>query len=125
MRLSHATRGFVWIVALVMFGVRLSGVHLHLCLDGQEPSASLHLEHDDGHDEYHHLQASHQDQDVDLLTDVFVKKAELGDIDVLAGSARLLALLPLADRLGPELLTTLLPTGPPHYILPPLRGPPV
>lgn len=122
MRLSHATRGFIWIVALAMFGVRLGGVHMHLCFDGQEPTASLHLEHDEGHDDYHHLQPSHQDQDVDLLADAFFKKAEPGELDALTGPSGLIALLPRGDR--PELLTTLLPAGPPHYLLPPLRGPP-
>jgi hypothetical protein len=124
MRTSHAIRAFVWIVALAMFGVRLGGIHLHLCFDGQEPPASLHVEHEHGHDDYHHSEGSHQDQDVDLLAQAFVKKADLSGLDVLGGVFAVVIVLPAGHGIGPQPLTTHQPTGPPHFVLPPLRGPP-
>ena len=117
-------RSFVWIVALAMFGVRLGGIHMHLCYDGQEPPARLHIEHEQGHDAHHHSDESHQDQDVDLLAQAFSKKADLGELDVLGATFDVVALLPIGQPVGPEQLTTVQPTGPPHFTRPPSRGPP-
>lgn len=122
--MSHATKSFVWIVAIAMLGVRLGGIHMHLCFDGQEPPASLHVEHEHGHDDYHHSEGTHQDQDVDLLAQVFFKKADLGELALPNSAFEAIALLPIGHPLGPERLTTIQPTGPPHFVLPPLRGPP-
>jgi hypothetical protein len=125
MYLSQAVRAFIWMVAIATFGVRLGGIHMHLCFDGQEPPASLHVEHEHGHDDYHHSDGSHQDQDVDLLAQAFFKKADLGELDIAGAVLEIVALLPIGDQLGPERLTTIQPTGPPHFVVPPLRGPPV
>jgi hypothetical protein len=124
MRSSHSLRLCVWIIALAMFGVRLGGIHLHLCLDGQEPPASLHIEHEEGHADYHHSEGSHQDQDVDLLAQGVSKKADPDKLDLFVGAFSVAAILSVQQQISPERLTSIQPTGPPRFVLPPLRAPP-
>lgn len=52
------------LLAVSLVSVRLSGLHTHLCLDGQEASATLHMA-DAGRHEDHAATDQHQDMDVE------------------------------------------------------------
>lgn len=117
------------LVALVgasVLSVHVSGVHLHLCRDGQEPPATMHLADAGNHDE-HHAPADSEHSDVDVGLDAGLAKAakSLTDLPALAG--------PVAD---PFVLAAVhravwAPFGPaqsrvhPRFLRPPLRGPPL
>jgi hypothetical protein len=57
--------------------VRFSGVHLHLCYDGQEPPASLHVADAGLHDDHDTGPVEHRDVDVQLESG-FLKSWKLG-----------------------------------------------
>jgi len=133
----------VWL-ALAVFAfiaTRLSDVHVHVCLGGQELHDAVHISHEvvhDGahHDETHHDEAHHDDahhgdsrhidQDVGTFDAVLAKKGD---------DSPDLAAVPFASlRL---LYSSVLRTEPPRSVLsralaqprlrlrPPLRGPPL
>ena len=133
-----------WILALftVAFLVaRVTGAHLHLCLDGSEPLAQLHVS--DVGEVDHHRSAehalpdhhgavsadlhseSHDDVDVDALGNALAKAAKL-DLPVIALLAWCLALLYVAFVRQPVPAIVRQPDRPPpRFIRPPLRAPPV
>ena len=115
-------------VALLLSGVLLllqvSGAHLHLCFDGQEPPVSLHVL-DSGPEHFPGAAYSqHQDEELESGLASLVKKS-LSDIDsppltsasvVLNGtSSKSLLEVWWDDSPVPNSITRLLP---------PLRGPP-
>src|SRR5262245_23407994 len=57
--------------------LRVAGVHLHLCYDGQEPPASLHVVDAGLHDDHDTGPAEHRDIDVQLESG-FLKSWKLG-----------------------------------------------
>jgi hypothetical protein len=73
------TRGLPVLLALCIafIGVQVAGVHLHLCLDGQEPPGSLHLS-DAGLHSDHHDDDEHNDLDLTGLWGVQAKKSQSG-----------------------------------------------
>jgi len=111
--------------------MRVGGAHLHLCFDGSEPPATLHLENDGGVHHSHEGQGAmaeveHQDMDVALADDVLVKKSGL-DFDFLALIAAAVFLLYSLPQLlcrlsGIELLVPVAAHR--AHLRPPLRGPP-
>jgi hypothetical protein len=126
-----------WVIALftVAFLIaRVTGAHLHLCLDGSEPLTQLHVSntaevdhhHEVGHDPDHDASGSqsHEDVDVDTLGNVVAKgvKLDLSLIALLAFSLTLLVRLgsprPIRES-SPRP-----PWPPPRYLRPLLRGPP-
>lgn len=114
------------LVGVSVLSARVSGVHLHLCRDGQEPPATMHLADAGNHDEQH-APADSQHSDVDVGLDAGLAKAakSLTDFPSLAG--------PVA---GPFILAAVhkavwAPLNPAHsrarprFLRPPLRGPPL
>jgi hypothetical protein len=134
--------GFL-IVAFV--AARLTGAHLHMCFDGSEPLAQLHVSdtagvdhHSDtlGHDaadlghhvvevDHHSLATdSHEDVDVDVLGNLLAKVAKL-DLPALALVAWCLALLYVAVFRQPIRARLFHPPLPlPRFLRPLLRAPP-
>mgnify|MGYP003624957420 FL=1 len=110
---------------------RLGGAHIHLCLDGEKPAASLHLSdsglHTDAH-AGHGTSGEHQahsDADILLFDDLLGKPSKISlEIFGLIFAGILLAFLrrppqqfshgPDADHARRSLL----------FLRPPLRGPP-
>jgi hypothetical protein len=133
-----------WILALftVAFLVaRVTGAHLHLCLDGSEPLAQLHVsdvsEVDHHHAAEHSLpdphgavgadvhSDSHDDVDVDALGNVVAKAAKL-DLPVIALLAWCLAFVYVAFvRQSVPAIVRQPEHPPPRYLRPLLRAPPV
>ena len=117
----------MWLLLLVCGAVlfaRLGSAHLHLCLDGSEPAASLHVT-DPGHHADHHSDPGHDVRDVSLLDDALTKSGKSGfDLPLLLAASWLAILLfarlriTAADPPPP-------PTSPPRFRRPPLRGPPL
>lgn len=136
--MSSPSRPRAWLLALAcltLLFTQMGGAHLHLCFDGQEPPASLHLSdanhHDDhhgGHHDRHHAagETPHSDLDVPLANDVLSKPVK----PILDLSLILLAVLWLGalsftrDRIPPPDPTRLRAFST-FLLLPPLRGPPL
>jgi hypothetical protein len=127
-----------WLIALftVAFLVaRLTGAHLHLCLDGSEPLAQLHVADTAETDHYHlvdhHEAASeavhsgtHDDVDVDALGSVLAKVFKV-DLTMAALVAWCFAFLWIAFVRVPPPAFARQPERPsPRYLRPLLRGPP-
>jgi hypothetical protein len=123
---SHS-KLLVWLVCIALVIMRVGGVHVHFCADGNEPAASVHVG-DSGLDDLDHpkgvgVDASVFDSDMSVSGDVLVKKFGL-DFDLPTIAAALTLLLAIVrsvpvDR-GPQLVRVSDPTR----LRPPLRGPP-
>jgi len=118
----------LWTVVLAILAVRLSDTHLHLCFDGQEPPASVHLaDASVHHDEDHHGgDETHADKDINPFVGTVVKIDDDTQplLAVIVGSLLAFELIPL-DPAVPAFAGERLPaTDPPFYLRPPLRGPP-
>ncbi len=117
----------VWLLTLIcaaLLCTRLGGAHLHLCLDGSEPPASLHVT-DSGHHADHHDGQAHDDLDVSLVGDAPTKSGKSGfDLPLLLAALWLVTVLftrlriTAADSPQPS-------ASPPRFCRPPLRGPPL
>ncbi len=119
-----------WIIALLCLALlllRVSGVHLHLCLDGSEPPVSYHLvdsgvHHPDGHG----VGETHSDRDMPVAGDVVAKKSSAASDTLLLLCVLGLLLFLLSPARQPRLaeLRAALPRQSFHWLRPPLRGPP-
>jgi hypothetical protein len=105
--------------------LRVAGVHLHYCQDGQEPPASLHVADAGLHADHDMGSEDHRDVDVQLES-AFLKSSKLGG-DLLAivdaptlSSMALPTVRHLAARTDPAA-----PRGWRAFLRPPLRAPPL
>lgn len=116
-----------WLLTLVcaaMLFARLGGAHLHLCFDGSEPPASLHVT-DSGHYADHHDREAHDDRDVSLLGDALIKSDKPGlDLPLLLAAFWLVVLLFARPRMVPA-DSPQVAVSSPRFFRPPLRGPPL
>ena len=118
-------RLWIWLVIAAVLVGRFDGAHLHLCFDGQEAPAAVHMADGANHDEAHHLDGEHLDQDVSLA-DTLLKKTSVDNDMALAVLAALLFVLPPvaavstspAPLIHPQLRRLL-------FFDPPPRGPPL
>ena len=117
----------LWAVAVALIGVRTSGAHLHLCLDGGEAFATVRASDTEavspqGADS----QGTHQDRDVDTVGNATLAKKDAHDDPIVALQAvyAVVALLPPPQRLrgAPEKQSAV--PRLPHLFRPLLRGPP-
>jgi hypothetical protein len=127
MRWTRSAQSWLWLVLIAFLAIRLGGAHLHLCFDGQEPPAAVHMADGSIHDDAHHAEAEHTDRDVQVFDAAVVKKAG-GSADLLAAVFVVAILLLLAPPAGafrqrandaPVFRRTL------FVLRPPLRGPPL
>jgi len=119
-------RVLLFLALACLIVARVNGTHLHLCFDGNEPRASIHLGEDGEADLHFGAQSPHDDLDISLVASVVVKHASAG-IDLLPALVAAIVLFgllkttairaPVARRIGP----TLTPT---FELRPPPRGPP-
>jgi hypothetical protein len=123
--LSTRRKCVVLLLSGVLLLLQISGAHLHLCFDGQEPPVSLHVldagaEHIPGF-----AFSQHQDEELDVGLASLIKKS-LADFDAppipsaivvlqSASPSRYLLKTSWDDRPVPNNIIRLLP---------PLRGPP-
>lgn len=116
--------GLLTLVCVALLFARLGGAHMHLCLDGSGPPASLHVT-DAGHHADHHDGAAHDDRDVWLIGDALTQSGKLGmDLPLLLATFWLVILL--FTRLRPVPADPpRVADSPPRFCRPPLRGPPL
>lgn len=112
-------------VCIAVVALRIVGLHLHLCLDGQEPAQTLHVADTGLHDDASHAAGTHNDVDLSLVSDGLIKKLSALDMPILP--ALILALLCLLQifRIGARSQTPPASTFAIRFILPPLRAPPL
>ena len=110
--------------ALLLFAVRSADAHVHMCLDGQEPLASLHVADAGVHHTDAGVQQQHNDKDVKYASDGTFKKGESADLLLVATVWSLVNFLsPYTAERPPHVASTpVLPVR--AYLRPPLRGPP-
>ncbi len=119
----------LWLITLVsvsLLAVRVSGVHLHLCRDGQEPPATVHISDAGDHDD-HHTPADEPHADLDVLLDDGLAKTakSLFDLPSLAGPAAApYVLVALQGAVWTQDRRTISRTVS-RLLRPPSRGPPL
>jgi hypothetical protein len=127
----QALKPLLWFVAVSLIGVQASGAHVHVCLDGHEPLTSLRVadgslcegEHDGSAADK--TGTPHQDQDVDALGSVLVKKNAADDhVFTLAAAYVLSIVLPRTETRFAPTKSDPPRSDDPSFLLPPLRGPP-
>ena len=123
--LRRNSRPWFLILVVAVLVTRLGGVHLHLCFDGQEPPATIHVNDSDAHDDAHHVDEHHTDQDVEMFEAVLAKSKGSVDLPLLLGACLLLLLLHPAGGHWPRDAFYRVFQPPPHALRPPLRGPPL
>ncbi|HTU65075.1 MAG TPA: hypothetical protein VMF52_03910 [Steroidobacteraceae bacterium] len=110
--------------ALMLVIVRTADAHAHLCQDGKEPPASIHLADGGAHACEEGSQGHSGDEDVSFTHDVVLKKSSIDDLwiplavafVILRGDAP--SEEPAVGDLAPVRISA------PHFLRPPLRGPP-
>jgi hypothetical protein len=126
-RFGNQSRFLIATLCVVMLVLRVSGLHVHLCMDGTEPPMSFHVE-DAG---IHHLDEAsagdeHADRDFSLASDVVVKKPQAG-LDLTLAAAFCALLLFMLARPRKLFAFPSLPAkvrSARTRLRPPLRGPP-
>jgi len=126
MPLSRALLTLLLCITLVV--MRIGSAHLHLCMDGQAPAASIHFDDDAVSPAATHAEVgqAHQDYDVELGSNALGK---LPKIDFTLLALLLTFALWLLPRRRPQSIAwqpaLRTPYSPPHYLRPPPCGPPL
>ena len=126
LRSAAFLRTYVGLLCVAVLVMRMGGAHLHLCFDGSDPPASVHLTDDDAYHEGAGADGVHDDVDVSLLS-VAVGQKPGGSIELPALIAAIFILLsvPLVRGAAPPRgRTPFLIPSPIFRFQPPLRGPP-
>lgn len=117
----------LWVVVIAMLAARMTGAHVHVCVDGQEPPVTLHVEDLAGQHSAQHSGQPHNDIDVSVVTEASLKKADdAGGPDVLPLVAAVVLLLiapPFTRTFLPKERRVRLPPFP-AFFLPPAHAPP-
>src|SRR6185295_11118720 len=118
----------LWAVAVALIGVRTTGAHLHLCLDGSEPFASVRAADTEAAVADHGAQSqgTHHDHDVEAVgTATFAKKDAQDDTATVADVVQaVVALAPPPQSVRGEPEPQSLAPRLPDLFRPLLRGPP-
>lgn len=113
------------LLTLILLIVRTAGAHAHLCNDGKEPPVAIHLA--DGSEHPCEVSGSSEhagDKDVQIATDVVLKKPPAADPWIATAFPVLLELVDAHAEQGISLETCDLLVESPFFLRPPLRGPP-
>jgi hypothetical protein len=116
----------LWLLAIVVFAVRVGDAHLHFCADGQEQAVVLHVADAPGQHHASESKTGHEDRDLDVSGPTLIKMAAGADELDLAPlvALALVLLLPIVGQLTPRGLATSTPFAAIFLLRPPLRGPP-
>lgn len=113
---------FAWMLVVL----RITDAHAHLCFDGNEPPATIHVADLGSHPCESDPVADHSgDRDIQPAADILLKKAAF-DVFWLPSAAipqAAIVVQPYDEVILPAYQPA--PAGPAVYFLPPLRGPPV
>lgn len=121
----HLQPLFVMLLCLSVFAARTGGMHLHLCLDGQEAPAEVHWADTGIHNDVEHATESHDDRDVDLGDGIAKTFKGSGDFSLAILAAAILLTLVLLPRQTPPQPQRIWVSRPTRLLRPPLRGPPL
>ena len=114
------------LLCIALLVVRIDGAHLHLCPDGNEPPASLHLLDNGLHLPESGADAQHQDADLALADEPFPKLTKLdSDLPVFLVVALLFWTLSKTFRQQISGYRSPIVSTPPRFLRPPSRGPPL
>ncbi|WP_428310016.1 hypothetical protein [Hydrocarboniphaga sp.] len=118
-----------WLITLMCLALviaRVSGAHLHMCFDGNEPPVTFHLTDQGPHHDGADAKAHHQDAEASATGEAVAKSGKsFFKLPLFLLAALLLwAALPLVRRFGFALSASARPIALP-YLRPPLRGPPL
>ena len=113
----------LWVIAFALLIVRTADAHVHLCFDGQEPPSSVYMFNDTP--DYDGADSTRQDQDIDALGPVLVKKMAHADtLSPIPVTGVVLILVPQQRDSQRELSTQNPSPKLADLFLPLLRGPP-
>ncbi len=108
----------------LLLSAQLTGAHLHLCFDGQEPPVQLHvLETDEGH-HASGLSQPHTDEDVALNDTSTRDKPVQFDLPPAAVGAFVHYTAPITTLVAGVRRNDPVPVTARDELLPPMRGPP-
>lgn len=110
--------------AVLLITVRSADAHIHMCFDGQEPPAALHVADGGVHHSGPGMQQGHQDKDVKYSADRTFKKGDANDALLIAAVWSLVASLPTRTAEPPQYTEAAPRASNPFHLRPPLRGPP-
>lgn len=118
-----------WIITLMCLALviaRVSGAHLHLCFDGNEPPVTFYLNDQGPHHEGDSAKVHHQDKEASVTGDAVAKTNKpVFDLPLFLLAALLLwSAFQLVYRFSPPISASVRPIAVP-YLRPPLRGPPL
>ncbi|MEO8467260.1 MAG: hypothetical protein ABI640_18190 [Gammaproteobacteria bacterium] len=118
-------RTLVGLLCVAVLVTRVAGVHLHLCFDGSELPASVHLT-EDAYQERAGVSGVHEDVDVSLLSvAVGQKPGSSIELPALIAATLVLFSVPFVGSAPlPRGRVQLLIPSPIFRFQPPLRGPP-
>lgn len=116
----------LWLLAVALLPVRMANAHLHLCLDGQAPPVSVHVQDLAMHDGDSADEDGHTDRDLDVSQSVTLAKAtNLDDFSpAILGAYVLAILLPAQIHVAPRGVLLTPDLTPAFDLRPPPRGPP-
>ena len=112
------------ISAVLFAGLTNAHAHVHLCLDGQEPPASVHVVDSSNHlNEHFGSTHGHDDLDLDVPNEALAKTLKYDSPAIVAPTVwtpvvATPRLGPRGRRRAPD------PKPPPYFSRPPPRGPP-
>ncbi len=105
--------------------MRAGGMHLHLCLDGQESATEVHWADAGVHNDEEHVSQTHDDRDLNFGEVVGKTTKGFGDLPLaVLAAVLLLFLIPVSRERTSRREEVVVPLGP-SFFLPPLRGPPL
>ena len=117
-------RACAGILCIALLLSRMGGAHLHLCLDGSEPPASVHLNDDDVHPRDAGASDTHHDIDVSLTSVAMGKDSKI-ELPALLLAMLVAFIVPVVGGTTvPHRRTQFLIPKPIFRFQPPLRAPP-
>jgi len=105
---------------------QMTGAHLHVCLDGQEPPVQLHLARSSEQHDASELSRPHSDREITLNRSSSTNGKNLQlDLPLAACAVHALQLAPSTGQITVPRFDHVAPYTAAHELLPPSRGPPV
>lgn len=124
-RAMPINRCFIYALCSLLLLTQVTGAHLHLCLDGQEPPVQLHLPGASEHHDATEFSRPHSDREI-ALSSASSASGKLFKVNLppaISGACSL-DLAPAAVSIAAPLARQLPPCAAAHDLLPPARGPP-
>jgi hypothetical protein len=118
----------LWLLAVALLPIRIANAHLHLCLDGEEPTVSYHVQDVPTHaGNAAQEEDGHTDRDIDAgATTTFSKLDDRdGGATLLPVAAVAVLLVPAPASPAPQVAASTLALTSDFDLRPPTRGPPL